>query len=516
MLIHDFLIKAEKLYPDYEAIVCGSIRYRYKDILKRVLKLSSYFQKQGLKKGDVLSVIHFNCHYYYEAYFAASLCGIILNSINTRLSSNEIEYILKSSHSKLLITNQRYLKQLEPIRNSIDKIIWTGETIPEGWSGVYIENIQDNQDPLEFKSVEFTDDHIAHLYFTSGTTGKPKGVMLTHKNVTTHSICAIAEFNIRDNDNWLHAAPMFHLADAWATFAFTAVGAKHTMVNDFKEDVVFELIAKERVTISNMVPTMLNMLINFKNIENYDLSSIRAILSGGAPIAPDLVKKIMDKFKSDYIQTYGMTETSPYLTVSILKKNLLNLNSEDKFRFKAKTGREFLGVSLKVVKDDLTEVVHNDKEVGEVIVKGDIVTPGYWEMPEETEKAFTPDGWLKTGDLATIDKEGYINIVDRKKDIIITGGENVYSTEVEYLIYEHPKVLEVAVVGVPDPKWGEIVKAFVVLKDGMSASEDEIINFAKSRIASYKAPKSVEFIDALPKTGSGKITKVPLKKRYSV
>jgi acyl-CoA synthetase (AMP-forming)/AMP-acid ligase II len=511
MLIHDFLIKASKLFGENEAAICGDIRINYSELFERAEKLASFFQSKGLKKGDVISIIHFNCHYYIEAYFAASMCGLILNSVNVRLSSNEIKFILENSGSKLLIANQRYLKQMEPLKPILKDILWTDKNIPKSLKGEYIETIYKETDSSDFTPVATDDSDVAHLYYTSGTTGKPKGVMLTHKNVTTHAVCAIAEFKISENDNWLHAAPMFHLADAWAVFAFTAVGAKHTMVNDFKEERVLSLIEKENVTISNMIPTMLNMLINFEKIKEFNMSSLRVILSGGAPIAPELVKKIIEIFGCDYIQTYGMTETSPYLTVSILKSRLLRLSKEEQLNFKSKTGREFLGVSLRVVREDGTDVVPNGKEVGEIIVKGDIVTPGYWKNKEATEAAFTEQGWLKTGDLANIDSEGYVNIVDRKKDMIVTGGENVYSTEVEYVIYEHPAVLEVAVIGVPHEKWGEAVKAFIVLKQGFNATEKEIIDFVKSKIASYKAPKYVEFIESLPKTGSGKITKIPLK-----
>ena len=503
MYIHNFIEKAAKLYPNKPAIICNDSKFTYSQSFQRIKKFTNFLQKKGLKKGDVISIIHFNCHYYYEIYFAASLCGLILNSINFRLSAQEILYILKNSDTKLLIAHSKYEKELNKIKDKIPQIIWTDrdyEKIIES----YDENIEE---------IDFDDSHIAHLYYTSGTTGKPKGVMLTHKNVCFHSICAIGEFCINDEDNWLHAAPMFHLADAWSTFAFTGVGAKHTFLNDFDVEKVFELIEKEKVTISNMVPTMLNLLVNSNKIENYDLSSLRVILSGGAPIAPELVKRIMEKFKCDYIQTYGMTETSPYLTVSILKDHLKKLPPEEQFKFKARTGREFLGVKLRVVNDKGEDVIPNDKEIGEIIVKGDIVTPGYWKNGEETKKAIK-NGWLHTGDMATIDKEGYVNIVDRKKDIIITGGENVYSTEVENVIYEHPAVLEVAVIGVPDKKWGEAVKAIVVLKDGMNTTEQEIIDFVKSKIARYKAPKSVDFVKELPKTGSGKIQKAKLREKY--
>jgi acyl-CoA synthetase (AMP-forming)/AMP-acid ligase II len=255
---------------------------------------------------------------------------------------------------------------------------------------------------------------------------------------------------------------------------------------------------------------MLNALINDKYISSHDYSSLRVLLSGGAPIAPELVKKIMQTFRCDYIQTYGMTETSPYLTLSILKDNLLNLSDEEQFKYKAKTGRPFMGVNLKVVQEDGTEVTPDENEVGEIIVNGDIVTKGYWNLPDETEKAIKKD-WLYTGDLAVIDKEGYVDIVDRKKDMIITGGENVYSIEVENALYSHPAVLEAAVIGVPDSKWGEAVKAVIVLKSDQTVTEKDIIQFCKERLAGYKAPKSVDFLDELPKTGSGKIFKKGLK-----
>jgi acyl-CoA synthetase (AMP-forming)/AMP-acid ligase II len=221
----------------------------------------------------------------------------------------------------------------------------------------------------------------------------------------------------------------------------------------------------------------------------------------------------MESFGCDYIQTYGMTETSPYLTFSILKQHLLDRSAEDQLKFKSKTGRPFMGVELKVVDKNAIPVAADDQQVGEIWVRGDTVTTGYWNLPEETKEAFT-DGWLRTGDLAVVDTEGYVNIVDRKKDMIVTGGENVYSTEVENVLYMHPKVLEAAVFGVPDDKWGEAVTAAVVLRQDETADETEIIEFCKKYQASYKTPKSIIFLAELPKTGSGKITKKALRDPY--
>ncbi|MGD8342667.1 MAG: AMP-binding protein, partial [Desulfobacterales bacterium] len=361
-----------------------------------------------------------------------------------------------------------------------------------------------------FEPVSVDENQVAHLYYTSGTTGRPKGVMLTHKNVCSHALITIAELKLVDTDVWGHIAPMFHLADAWATFAITWVGAQHVMVPQFEAEAVMAAIERQKITLSNLIPTMLNLMIKHPRVAEYDFSSLREILSGGAPIAPELVKSIMQTLGCDYIQTYGMTETSPYLTFSILKAHLTALPPDAQLKYKSKTGRPAIGVDLKVVDEQGDPVAADEQQVGEIWVKGDTITPGYWNQPKETASAFS-NGWLHTGDLATLDSEGYVNIVDRKKDMIVTGGENVYSTEVENVLYMHPKILEAAVFGVPDERWGEAVNAAVVLKTGETVTADELIAFCKEHQAAYKAPKAIVFLDELPKTGSGKIYKKGLR-----
>jgi len=343
-----------------------------------------------------------------------------------------LAFILKDCGSTILIAARRFhesVEKLSALHTDVTRVIWTGQ----GALPAILESL-DYEESLkaEFASVppqpDIADDEVAHLYYTSGTTGRPKGVMLSHKNVCTHAIAAIAELKLGDYDNWIHVAQLFHLADAWATFAITWVGGKHVIVSDFDPPHVLSTMAAEKVTISNMIPTMLNALVNTPGVETFDFSSLRVLLSGGAPIAPELVKKIMKTFRCDYVRTYGITETSPYLTVSILKDKLRELPEDEQFVFKAKTGRPFLGVLLRVVRKDGTDVRPDNMEVGEIIVKGDTVTKGYWRRPEETKKTIKDD-WLYTGDMAVLDKEGYVNIVDRKKDMIITGGENVYSVD---------------------------------------------------------------------------------------
>jgi fatty-acyl-CoA synthase len=518
MNIPFLLEKALSLYADKEAVVSGERRFSYREFADRVNKLANLLRGMGIKKGSCVAILHQNSHEFLEAYFSAAQLGAILNPLNIRLSPQELAFILKDSGAEVLIASRHFagsVNSLGDLEVKIRHVICTGqgEDITPFRTLEYEEAIEKQvfkAPPVE----EISDDDIAHLYYTSGTTGTPKGVMLTHANVCTHALATIAELRLNDTDRWIHVAPLFHLADAWATFAITWVGATHVTVPDFEPPLVLETMQNEKITLTNMIPTMLNMLVNNPEVNSYDFSSLRVILSGGASIAPDLVKTIMSTFKCDYIQTYGMTETCPYLTLSILKENLGDLSPGDQFVYKAKTGRPMIGVLLKVVKDNGEEVSHNDTEVGEIIVKGDTVTPGYWNRPKETADALK-HGWLYTGDLAVVDDQGYVNIVDRKKDMILTGGENVYSTEVENILYAHPGVLEAAVIGVPDPKWGEAVKAVVVLRQGQEATEKEIIDFCKERIARYKAPKSVDFISELPKTGSGKIHKRGLKERYA-
>ncbi len=517
MILTDTLRKAVNLFPDKKAIVCGKKRWSYREFHERVCRLSRALRDRGINKGDKVSVLHPNCHCFLEAYYGVAQLGAISVPINTRLSPKEIAFILEDSDSKVLIADPSFKKQIDAIRTQIrgiGQILWTGEgnvseeSRDEGYEAVMVRTA-----PLLASTVSTLEDNVAQIYYTSGTTGRPKGVLLSHKNVAVHALGTIAELHLTDRDVWIHVAPLFHLADAWATWAITWAGGTHILVREFEPKAVFEAIQREGVTITNLIPTMLNLMVNHPDVGNYDYGSLRVLLSGGAPIAPEVVRKIVSTFKCDYIQTYGMTETSPYLTLSILKDHLRTLPYEDQLRFKSKTGREFIGVELKVVNDRGEEVRRDEKEVGEIIVKGDIVTSGYWKLPEETRKAIK-EGWLYTGDLAVMDGEGYVTIVDRKKDMILTGGENVYSTEVENVLYMHPAILECAVIGVPDEKWGEAVRAVVVLRPGQAAGEQEIIQFCKDRMAHYKAPKSIDFLDALPRTGSGKIHKKGLRDQY--
>jgi long-chain acyl-CoA synthetase len=352
---------------------------------------------------------------------------------------------------------------------------------------------------------------MVQLYYTSGTTGRPKGVMLTEGNVTSNASHGIMYLHFDEGHTWIHATPMFHLADAWSCWTIAWVGGRHVFLREFSPAGYLTLVERERVTTSLLVPTMINAVINDPRVREYDTSSLRLLVFGASPMPVDRLRAAMQVFPAvRFIQMYGMTETAPFATGLPYDDETVN-GPEHMVRRLASCGREIPGVEARVVREDGSEV--SPGEVGEIVMRGPNIMKGYWREPEASADTLR-GGWMHSGDMATVDEEGYIFIVDRKKDMIITGGENVYSTEVENAIYEHPAVLEAAVIGIPDAYWGERVHAIVVLKEGQSLEAQELTDFCRRHIAGYKIPRSVEFVAALPKTGSGKIQKSVLREPY--
>ncbi len=498
MLLSEILELAAKEYPDQQAVACGNVNFDYAELKARVQGLARSLMGMGLGPQDRIAIIHRNCHRFLESYFAAARIGAVLVPINYRLSSKDFSFILENSDSKALIVEGGLYDAVRPsVHLDPEMVIVTGE--PK-------EDLPESSE--ELPGLDVTEDEMAHIYYTSGTTGHPKGVVLTHRNSHIHAINAIDEIHLSKDDRWLHVAPMYHLADSWSTWAISLVGGTHVFVPEFSPTGVLEAIERERATVSNFIPTMLNRLVSHPDIGEYDLTSFRLVMSGGAPIAPKVIREVIEKFGCEYIQTYGLTETSPYLTMSILK----DLSFEERLRYLATAGRPFKGVELRVVRDDGSEVRNDNKEVGEIVARGQTITPGYWKLPEETKKRIV-DGWLHTRDLATVDEDGYVTIVDRMDDVIITGGENVYSVEIENVLYGHPKVAEAAVIGLKDETWGERIVAVIVPK-GEGPTEEEIIGYCKGELASFKAPKQVILTDEIPKTTSGKIRKNLLREMY--
>ena len=522
MRLWTLLERAARLYPRQELVEHGRVR-TYAEALARCERLDAFLRARGLAPGERVSVLSWNSIEYLELYFAAARGGLVLNPLNVRLAAPELAEILLDCGARLLFVEPAFAalvrELLAPhagreVPRALEAVVWLGPRPASSGIGLAEHELE----PLCTGSAAIPPpvaaalDGVAHLYYTSGTTGRSKGVMLTQRNVATHALGTLGELGLSDADSWAHIAPMFHLADAWATFAMTWCGGRHVFLPRFEPEAALELLVRERATITNLVPTMLNLMVRHPSARGRDYSGLRAILSGGAPIAPALVHEIVELFGCEYVQTYGMTETSPYLTLSVLKSALRELPRAERLHFQAKTGRPFATVELRVVDESGRDVPADARTVGEIRVRGESVTPGYWNRPAETAAAFE-DGWLKTGDLATIDAEGYVEIVDRKKDMILTGGENVYSTEVEHALYAHPQVLEAAVYGLPDPVWGERVCAAVVLRPGQSCRSEELQAFCRERLAAYKVPRAIEFLAELPRTGSGKITKHVLRER---
>ncbi len=511
--------KAITLWPDQIALVEGEQTFTYRQFGARVAALCSALGELELPLGARVAIIAPNGFKYMECYYAHALTGLVLMPINYRQSAQEIASILKDAEASALIVHPDFTENAVKVageNKNLKAFIWLyqpGKEFDLSCPQYFYDQLIEQNEGASLPKHAPAGEDLAQLYYTSGTTGRPKGVMLSHDNVSTHALAAAYELGLSDQDAWFHIAPMFHLADAWSVFSVTWCGGKHVFLPYFKAKEVLETIQVRGVTMLAMVPTMANALVNDENLNSFSYQSLRMFLTAGAPIAPDLVRKIVNAFDCQYVQYYGMTETSPLLTLSLLKGHHESASKEEKIRIASRTGRSFLGVELKVVREDGTDVEADDTEVGEIVARGPGVTAGYWNQPEATE-ALIRNGWLHTGDLAVIDSEGYVNVVDRKKDMIITGGENVYSTEVEYVLYEHPAVLECAVFGIPDPRWGETVKAVVVKRPEAEVSEASLIEHVKTKIAHYKAPRSVEFISELPKTGSGKIFKRGLREQH--
>jgi acyl-CoA synthetase (AMP-forming)/AMP-acid ligase II len=501
-VIASLLTRAVAQFQDSLAVVDGDVRLTYRALGDRVARIAAAWQALGVLPRDRVAVLAENSQELLEAYFAAAWCGAVLAPLNWRNHPDGLARVITHAEAKLLVATPRFAQFAAAAlaatsfaaHSAGPRLLLLDAPFHAALPGI---------EPLARVTVQ--PDDPAHLYYTSGTTGDAKGVVLTHRNVTSHALLAIAALELTEKDTWGHIAPMFHLADAWATFAITWVGGCHVMVREFIASRVLDVLAGG-VTITNLVPTMLVDLVHHPDAGARRYPQLRRVLSGGAPIAPALVAKVMATFGAEYVQTYGLTETSPYLTMSLLTERLRALPADEQFAWRCKTGRPLAGVEVRVIRADGSEVAPDGREVGEIVCRGDSVTPGYWRNPAATAAAFR-DGWFATGDLAVRDHEGFLHIVDRAKDVIKSGGESIYSTEIEQVLFAHPAVREAAVVGLPHPRWGESVVAVIVLRDGAAIDGEAMKRHCRDRLGGPQVPKLVLFRDALPRTGSGKISK---------
>lgn len=511
-----FLRYARQQFPNKTAIVCGERRFTYAEFAERASRLAGAIVAAGIEPGDRVAFLSGNCHRLLEAYYGVLEARAVLLPLNIRLASQEMAFILNDSGAKLLFLEKQFLQMVECFRgtvSTVEKFILLDSEAGAGWlSPQNYEQLLAASVPHHAEVMDFDENSLAELFYTSGTSANPKGVMLTHRNVYLHALNVAINFSSSKDTVELHTIPLFH-ANGWGVaHSLTFVGATHVMIPRFDPVEVFRLIQAERVQACSLVPTMANALVNCPERPKYDLSSLERITIGGAASSPTLIKQVEEKLGCSCFSGYGLTETCPVLTTAQPKPGG-GWADQDRHANQAMTGYPIPGVEIRVVDGEGKDVPRDGQSIGEVIARSDGVMQGYWRQPEATADVMR-GGWFHTGDMAVMNEEGYILIVDRAKDIIVSGGENISSLEIEKTLAAHPAVYEAAVIPVPDPRWGEAPKALVVLKPEMEAGEPELLDFCRSRMAHYKCPRSVEFLAALPKTGTGKILKKELRKKY--
>ncbi|WML28732.1 fatty acid--CoA ligase [Neobacillus sp. OS1-32] len=499
-----------KKYPNKEALydVRKNLRYTFKEWSEQVNRLANALLKEGVKKGDRVSTFTFNTEELGTAFFACTKIGAIFNPINFRLTPEEVAFILSDAAPKAVL----FEKALEPVVSSIagrfpQISFWFIDEEPPAYAASYKEKVAAaSTDDIQ---AEVDENDVYAFIYTSGTTGRPKGVMHSHRNMVDQALLCIAAQKLEKEDVGLVTAPMFHCAELHCAFLPRInAGAKNVILHQFNPKAILSLIEQEKITKFFAAPTMWNMLLQ-EDLSQYDLSSLKIGLYGAAPMAPSLVHALHDRLGISLIQAYGMTEMGPAITF---------LSEKDQLRKAGSAGQAALNHDIRVVRtredgpSDPDDVVPTG-ETGEIVVKGPCMMLGYYNRKEATEKAMYK-GWYHSGDIGYLDEEGYLFVNDRVDDMIISGGENIYPREVEDLLHSHPGVLDVAVVGQPDDRWGETVSAFVVKKDP-NVTEQDLNEFCKNSnsLANYKRPRKYVFCEALPRNASGKIQKFVLRKQ---
>jgi long-chain acyl-CoA synthetase len=498
------------LYPDKLAMIEGRTRLTYAEMLERVDRLANALIDQGLKKGDRVAVFSYNSFRFNELYYAVNIAGGVIVPLNYRLSIPELEFIIKDSDCSVLFCSPDFIeqsRQLAGVCPSLKTFITMAEgQPPEGFSG-YEELLQ--AAAPERPAVAISENDASSIYYTGGTTGRSKGVIVTQRHMVQNSYTLLMHRVYSHEDVYLTAGAMFHIGGT-LTYTFSLLGSTIVYIPQFEAGLVLETIEREKITHTLLVPTMLNAVINHPAVHTRDLSSWHGLMYSASAISPDILRAAMSVLPCQFLQAYGMTEAGSFITLLPHEDHIFP-PTDPRSRRITSAGVPVYGIDLRIVDDQDQDLPTGTP--GEVIVQCVNMMQGYLNMPEETTKALR-GGWYHTGDIGYVDEDGYLYLVDRKKDMIITGGENVYSTEVENALYIHPAVLEAAVIGVPDDKWGEVVMAVVTLKPGKEATAEELMEHCRALIARYKVPKIVNFVEALPKNATGKMIKRVLRDQF--
>jgi long-chain acyl-CoA synthetase len=509
MYITQMLRRALQTRPKHRSTIDQGRLLTWSETADRVARLAGFLHARGFETGERVAILSLNNDRYFEALFAVPWAGGVVVPINTRLAASEIDYLLRDSGARTLMLDSNFVDMIASLSSAK-----TMRTILQFDSAHAKEEFfpfeRSIASAVSVKDALRGGEDLAGIYYTGGTTGRPKGVMLSHANLVTNAMNMTVGMGFDSDAVYLHAAPMFHLSDSCSTYGVTMLGGTHVFMPRFEPSSFLEIVAAERVTNVTLVPTMINMLLNHEKIDHFDLSSLRRVCFGAAPMSDGLLRRILHKLPHvRFQQAWGMTELSPIATLMDAKFATAEHLESGRLR---SCGQAVASVDVAIVDEQGAEVPRGN--VGEVVVRGPTVMKGYWQQPEATVAALR-DGWMHSGDAGVMDEEGFVFIVDRLKDMIVTGGENVYSAEVENIVSLLPDIAEVAVIGIPNDTWGEAVHAVVVARPSAEVLPEDVLAFCRERLASFKCPRSVEVRrQSLPLSGAGKVLKAELRKPY--
>jgi fatty-acyl-CoA synthase len=512
LLVTDFLDRAARLYPDKTAVVDGPLRLTYRAFAARANRLSNALHGLGIRKGERVCYLGPNSHHFLESFYGTAQIGAVLVPLNYRLAPEDHAYILGHAGVRAVLVDHEYTEVIDSIRDELPSveflIVAQEEEEPaDGWIAwePWIAAVDDS--PPQRPELNETD--LVSINYTSGTTARPKGVMLTHRNCYINAYGMIAHLGFCHDDVELWTLPMFHCNGWGGVYALTGQGGTHVVLRSIEGRAIFDLMEQEGVTLACMAPAVLNIILQYEGRERHELRTSPRIVVAGAPPPAAFVQRLEEELGWDFLQIYGLTETAPLLTYSRPDHATGRANYDRR----ARAGTPAIGVDIVLLDDNDEPVPRDDTTVGEICARSNVVFSGYWEQPDETAKAIR-GGYFHTGDLAVWDEIGNIHIVDRKKDVIISGGENISTPEIEDVLYRHPAVSECAVIGVPDEKWGETPMALIVVRSDESLTPEEAIAYCRENLAHFKCPTRAEIIDALPRTATGKLQKFRLRERY--
>ncbi len=506
----EFARRARRLYFNREAVVDGDRRLTYSQFFERCDRWSAALQSLGVRKGDRVAYIAPNTLAHLEAYYAVPQIGAVLVPINYRLIASDFAYLLTHSGARVVCVHSDYLAAVHAIRDALPFVehFVALEGVHEGW--LDYESVLASSPPA-FEHPAIRESDLLTINYTSGTTSRPKGVMITHRNAYLNAVGTLVHHHMTPADRYLWTLPMFHVNGWTFVWMTTAVGATHVCLRRVEPRTVFEAIIAERITVLCAAPTVLIGVANAPPEMRRNVPRGVRVLTAGAPPAATTIERVEDELGWEVTHVYGLTETSPFITICESRAEHARMSTAERARIKARQGVELItSGELRVVSETGEEVPHDGTTVGEIVVRGNVVMHGYYNDPEATAEVMR-GGWFHSGDAAVVHPDGYAEVTDRIKDVIISGGENISSVEVEGTLLRHHAVHEAAVVGLPDEKWGEAPHAFVVLKPGAKVTSEELRHFVREHLAHFKAPQGVTFVSELPKTATGKIQKYVLR-----